>query len=85
MTPFLFKNKNGTWEHSKTYEKTGKMVKSTSMVQSNMKIFEQGKLAGDRLEDKVGHTNPIVCIKRAAETGLFFSADNHGNFYVWPI
>mmetsp|Transcript_5555 Transcript_5555/g.4706 ORF Transcript_5555/g.4706 Transcript_5555/m.4706 type:complete len:270 (-) Transcript_5555:55-864(-) len=87
MRPTLFKREGGKWKFSKDYKKEGKDTeKRQSVVQSNLSMFERGKKAPESTKKvKVGHSVPIISVQRAAEKGLFYSVDSHGNFFAWPI
>lgn len=83
--PVAFKFKNGKWERTKTFEKEGKMVVKKTIVQSNLDMFESGKMSQgpQTIEIREEHTNPIICMRKGAEKKLFYSIDSHGNFFVW--
>jgi len=88
--PISFKGDGKAWELQKTYtrEKKRDDGRKGSIIQSNLKIFENAKLGqGLAKEENEIHTNPIICIRtykgKQGSVDMFSSNDIHGNLFFW--
>jgi len=83
--PVLLKGTGGgKWETVKVFDKESKKARVSTAVKSNLQIFESGKKAAEKAEEKEGHSNPIVCVRKLGES-KFLSVDTHGNLFTWDV